>query len=98
VTSIRHWSRGKIFVQNATNWVFSSVLPLPVSTGRPRPPLSKKVLILTMKLWKMKKSSDFDHEIMNLVEKNVGTPAILGRALFFSPGLLGYRIQKYSSK
>jgi hypothetical protein len=27
------------------------------------------------------KSSDFDHEIMNLVEKNVGTPAILGRAL-----------------
>jgi hypothetical protein len=30
-----------------------------------------------MKLWKMKKSSDFDHEIMNLVEKNVGTPAIL---------------------
>jgi hypothetical protein len=34
-----------------------------------------------MKLWKMKKSSDSDHEIMNLVEKNVGTPAILGRAL-----------------
>jgi hypothetical protein len=32
-----------------------------------------------MKLWKMKKSSDFDHEIMNLVEKNVGTPAILDR-------------------
>jgi hypothetical protein len=31
-----------------------------------------------MKLWKMKKRSDFDHEIMNLVEKNVGTPAILG--------------------
>jgi hypothetical protein len=30
----------------------------------------------------MKKSSDFDHEIMNLVEKNVGTPAILGRALY----------------
>jgi hypothetical protein len=29
----------------------------------------------------MKNSSDFDHEIMNLVEKNVGTPAILGRAL-----------------
>jgi putative transposon-encoded protein len=27
-----------------------------------------------MKLWKMKKSSDFDHEIKNLVEKNVGTP------------------------
>jgi hypothetical protein len=27
----------------------------------------------------MKKSSDFDHEIMNLVEKNVGTPAILGK-------------------
>jgi hypothetical protein len=26
-----------------------SVLPLPVGTGRPRPPLSKKVLILTMK-------------------------------------------------
>jgi hypothetical protein len=34
---------------------------------------AKKVLILTMKLWKMKKSSDSDHEIMNLVEKNVGT-------------------------
>jgi hypothetical protein len=31
-----------------------------------------------MKLWKMKKSTDFDYEIMNLVEKNVGTPAILG--------------------
>jgi hypothetical protein len=31
-----------------------------------------------MKLWKMKKRSDFDHEIINLVEKNVGTPAILG--------------------
>jgi hypothetical protein len=31
----------------------------------------------------MKKSCDFefDHEIMNLVEKNVGTPIILGRAL-----------------
>jgi hypothetical protein len=42
---------------------------------------AKKVLILTMKLWKMKKSSDFDHEIMSLIEKNVGTPAILGRAL-----------------
>jgi hypothetical protein len=27
------------------------------------------------------KSSDFDHEIMNLVEKNVRTPAILGRTL-----------------
>jgi hypothetical protein len=34
-----------------------------------------------MKLWKMKKSCDSDHKIMNLVEKNVGTPAILGRAL-----------------
>jgi hypothetical protein len=34
-----------------------------------------------MKLWKMKKSCDSDHEIMNLVEKNVGTPAIVGRAL-----------------
>jgi hypothetical protein len=34
-----------------------------------------------MKLWKMKKSCDFDHEIMNLVEKNVGTPAILGITL-----------------
>jgi hypothetical protein len=49
----------------------SSVLPLPVGTGRPRPPLSKK-------------SIDFDHEIMNLIEKNVGTPAILGRALIIS--------------
>jgi hypothetical protein len=47
----------------------------------------KKVLILTMKLWKMKKS-DFDHEIMNLVEKNVGTPAILGRTLH-NPMFLG---------
>jgi hypothetical protein len=42
---------------------------------------AKKVFILTMKLWKMKKSSDFDREIMNLVEKNVGTPAFLGRTL-----------------
>jgi hypothetical protein len=42
---------------------------------------AKNVLVLTMKLWKMKKSSDFDHEIMNFVEKNVGTPAILGRTL-----------------
>jgi hypothetical protein len=29
----------------------------------------------------MKKSYDFDHEIINLVEKNVGTPAILGITL-----------------
>jgi hypothetical protein len=34
--------------------------------------------------------SDFDHEIMNMVEKNVGTPAILGKTLdelvnFFCP-------------
>jgi hypothetical protein len=41
---------------------------------------AKKVLILTMKFWKMKKS-DFDHEKMYLVEKNVGTPAILGSTL-----------------
>jgi hypothetical protein len=35
-----------------------------------------------MKLWK---SSDFDHEKINLVEKNVGTPAmILGRSLIKS--------------
>jgi hypothetical protein len=34
-----------------------------------------------MKLWKMKKRSDFDHEIMNFVEKNVGTPAILDKTL-----------------
>jgi hypothetical protein len=34
-----------------------------------------------MKLWKMKKRSDFDHEIMNLVEKIVGTLAILGKTL-----------------
>jgi hypothetical protein len=27
----------------------------------------------------MKKSSDFDHEIKYLVEKNAGTPAILGK-------------------
>jgi hypothetical protein len=33
----------------------------------------------------MKISSDFDHEIMNLVEKNVGTPAILGRTVFCYP-------------
>jgi hypothetical protein len=32
-----------------------------------------------MKLWKMKKSSDSDHEIMNLVEKNA---TILERALY----------------
>jgi hypothetical protein len=38
------------------------VLPQPVVTGRPRPPLSEKshqkpknVMILTTKLWKMKK-------------------------------------------
>jgi hypothetical protein len=37
---------------------------------------AKKVLILTMKLWKMKTSSDFDHEIMNLVENlTVQNPA-----------------------
>jgi hypothetical protein len=29
----------------------------------------------------LKKNSDSDYEIMNLVEKNVDTPAILGRAL-----------------
>jgi hypothetical protein len=34
-----------------------------------------------MKLWKMEKSCDFDHEKMNLVEKNVGTLAILARTL-----------------
>jgi hypothetical protein len=47
---------------------------------------AKKVLILTMKLWKVKKStgSDFDHEIINLVEKNVGTPAILGNIPIFA--------------
>jgi hypothetical protein len=33
-----------------------SVLSLPVGTGRPRPPLSKK-------------SIDFDHEIMDINEK-----------------------------
>jgi hypothetical protein len=38
---------------------------------------AKKVLFLTMKSWKMKKSS----EIMNLFEKNVGTPAILGKTM-----------------
>jgi hypothetical protein len=49
-----------------------------VGTGRPRPPLSKK-------------SIDFDHEIMENEssdsdhEKNVGTPAILGRALIDLP-------------
>jgi hypothetical protein len=58
--------------------VLGSVLPLPVG---PNHHSAKKVLILTMKLWKMKKSSDFDHEIMNLVETNVGTPAILVRTL-----------------
>jgi hypothetical protein len=55
-----------------------SVLPLPVGTDHHS---AKKILILTMKLWIMKKSSDFDHEKMNLVEKNLGTPAILGRTL-----------------
>jgi hypothetical protein len=34
-----------------------------------------------MKLWKMNRSSYFDHEKMNLVEKNVSTPAIKGRTL-----------------
>jgi hypothetical protein len=29
----------------------------------------------------MKKRSDFDHEIMSLVEKNVGTPATLGKTM-----------------
>jgi hypothetical protein len=40
-----------------------------------------------MKLWKMKKSCDFDHEKMNLVEKKVrvGTPTILGRILNVFP-------------
>jgi hypothetical protein len=55
-----------------------SVLPLPVG---PDHHSAKTVLILTMKLWKIKKSSVFDHEIMNLAEKNLGTPAILGTAL-----------------
>jgi hypothetical protein len=36
-----------------------------------------------MKLWKMNKSSDFDHEKINLVEKNVGTPAIKGRTMMY---------------
>jgi hypothetical protein len=36
----------------------------------------------------MKKSSDFDHEKINLVEKNVGTPAILGRTLWISLKIL----------
>jgi hypothetical protein len=31
------------------------------------------------------KSSYFDHEIMNLVEKYVGTPAILGSSTLLKP-------------
>jgi hypothetical protein len=48
-----------------------------------------------MKLWKMKKSSGSDHEIMNLVEQNVGTPAILGRALHYSRSLVGVQYNSY---
>jgi hypothetical protein len=59
----------------------SSVLPLPVGTSQPRPPLSKKSIDFDHEIMEMKKSCDFDHKIMNLVEKNVGTPAILGKAL-----------------
>jgi hypothetical protein len=39
------------------------------------------MLLKYMHVWKIKKSSGFYHEIMNLVEKNVGTPAVLGRTL-----------------
>jgi hypothetical protein len=38
----------------------------------------------------MKKSSDFDHEKINLVEKNVGTPAILGTGSVILLGLKNY--------
>jgi hypothetical protein len=61
-------------------YVFS-VLPLPVGTGQPRPPLIKKSIDFDHEI--MEKISDFDHEIMNFVEKNVGTPAILGQTLGF---------------
>jgi hypothetical protein len=59
-----------------------SVLPLPVGTGQPRPPLSKNSIDFDHEIMENEKKygSDSDHEIMNLVEKNVGTPAILGRA------------------
>jgi hypothetical protein len=68
---IIQWRQGEILTEaiNHSRGVLS-VLPLPVGTGRPRPTLSKK-------------SIDFDHEIMNLVEKNVGTSAILGKTLWY---------------
>jgi hypothetical protein len=46
-----------------------SVLPLPVGTGLPRPPLSKKSIDFDHEIMENEKSSDSDHEIMNLVEK-----------------------------
>jgi hypothetical protein len=45
---------------------------LPVGTGRPRPPLSKKSIDFDHEIME----SGFDHEIMNLVEKNVGTARV----------------------
>jgi hypothetical protein len=37
-----------------------SVLPLPVGTGRPRPPLSKKSIDFDHEIMENEKSSDFD--------------------------------------
>jgi hypothetical protein len=41
----------------------------------------QKSIYFDHEIMENEKSSDFYHEIMNLVEKNVGTPAILGRTL-----------------
>jgi hypothetical protein len=57
-----------------------SILPLPVGTGRPRPPLRKKSIDFDHEILENEKN-DFDHEIINFVEKNVGTPAILSKTL-----------------
>jgi hypothetical protein len=45
-----------------------------------RPPLGKKSIDFDHEIMENEKN-DFDHEITNLVEINVGTPAILGRTL-----------------
>jgi hypothetical protein len=68
-------------VNSVPQLALSSVLPLSVDAGRPRPPLSKKSIDFDHEIMENEKSSDFDHEKMNMVEKNVGTPAILGRTL-----------------
>jgi hypothetical protein len=68
--------------------VFGLSAPAGRHWSAPTTTQQKKVLILTMKFWKMKKSCDFDHEI-NLVEKHVGTPATLGRTLGMAASVQG---------